>query len=58
MLKLFIKYNYKYCLQEVKLYSSNLERERLDTLADLYSIIVAVEHLEKAYIKSSISFEE
>lgn len=44
--------------QEVKLYNSNLERERLDTLADLYSIIVAVEHLEKAYIKSSISFEE
>ncbi|ORX52973.1 ESCRT-1 complex, Vps28 subunit [Piromyces finnis] len=44
--------------QEVKLYNSNLERERLDTLADLYSIIVAVEHLEKAYIKSSIPFEE
>jgi ESCRT-I complex subunit VPS28 len=44
--------------KEVKLYNSNFERERLDTLADLYSIIVAVEHLEKAYIKSSISFEE
>lgn len=30
------------------------DRERLDNLADLYSIIIAVEHLERAYLRDAL----
>ena len=34
------------------------ERQKYDNLADLYSIIVATEHLERAYIRDAISPQE
>merc|ERR1711916_314330 len=37
--------------EEVKLYSSSRERERIEALGDLYAIIQTVEVLEKAYIR-------
>eukprot|EP00842_Homolaphlyctis_polyrhiza_P002164 jgi/Hompol1/2949/HPOL_003074-RA len=44
--------------QEVRLVTNNAEREKFDNLADLFSIIVATEHLERAYIRDSISPQE
>ncbi|KAI8896353.1 vacuolar protein sorting-associated [Globomyces pollinis-pini] len=41
--------------QRVKLVSNNIDRDHYDQLADLYSIIIATEHLERAYIRSAIS---
>jgi hypothetical protein len=38
----------------VRLYENNRERERWETLADIYSLFVTVEHLEKAYIRDAI----
>jgi hypothetical protein len=43
--------------QRIKLHS-NSEREHYDQLADLYSLIMATEQLERAYIKASISPKE
>ncbi|KAI3658280.1 hypothetical protein MP638_000371 [Amoeboaphelidium occidentale] len=40
--------------QELKLYSNSSERELYDNLADLYAIIVSLEHLEKAYIRDCV----
>lgn len=45
-------------VKEVKLFNSNEERERVETMADLYSIFVATESLEKAYIRDAVSKEE
>jgi ESCRT-I complex subunit VPS28 len=42
----------------VKLYNNTKEREMYENMADLYSIIKTVEHLEKAYIRDSISAAE
>lgn len=36
------------------LYSDRFERDRLDDLANFYSIIKATEHLERAYMKDAI----
>lgn len=44
--------------ETVKLYTNNRERERLETMADLYAIFVAMEALEKAFIRDSISADE
>tara|TARA_R110002050_G_scaffold62651_1_gene137489 strand:- start:1965 stop:2411 length:447 start_codon:yes stop_codon:yes gene_type:complete len=44
--------------QEIKLYTNMKERAYYDNLADLYSILVATEHLEKAYIRDSCTAEE
>lgn len=41
--------------EEVRLYSSPKERERFENLAEIYSIIVSLDHLEKAFIKDSVS---
>jgi len=41
--------------EEVRLYSTNSERERYESLATLYGIIVALDYLERAYIRDSIS---
>ncbi|CAG8514595.1 1367_t:CDS:2 [Paraglomus brasilianum] len=40
--------------EEVRLYTNTIDREKYENLADLYAIIVTMEHLEKAYIKDSI----
>lgn len=37
--------------QEIELYSSFQELEVLESQADLYAIIVATEHLERAYVR-------
>lgn len=45
-------------IQEVKLFTNNKERDKYDNMADLYSIIVLMEHLEKAFIRDSITADE
>ena len=44
--------------QEVKLYTTPAERDLWDSLAEIYSIIVTLDGLEKAYIKDSITEAE
>ncbi|KAI9839410.1 MAG: Vacuolar protein-sorting-associated protein 28 [Sclerophora amabilis] len=44
--------------EEVKLTTSNAERELYDSLAEIYSIIVTLDAIEKAYIKDSITEAE
>lgn len=40
---------------EVNLFESSKEREHYDNLADLYAIILATEHLERAYARDAIT---
>ena len=40
---------------EVKLFASAKERRKFDDLADLYSILVATEHLEKAFGRDAVT---
>ncbi|RKO88511.1 VPS28 protein-domain-containing protein, partial [Blyttiomyces helicus] len=44
--------------QEIRLYTTNKDREKYDHIADLYGIIVATEHLERAYIRDAVSAQE
>ncbi|KIW08617.1 uncharacterized protein PV09_00574 [Verruconis gallopava] len=44
--------------EEVKVASNNSERELYESLAELYSIIVTLDAIEKAYLKDSISEED
>ncbi|GAA5975550.1 hypothetical protein JCM5350_002646 [Sporobolomyces pararoseus] len=39
---------------EVKLSTTNADRERLDELATLYGLIVSLDYLERAYVRDSI----
>lgn len=41
--------------QEVKLTNSANERDLYDSLAEVYSIIITLEALEKAYLKDSVA---
>ncbi|KIO29881.1 hypothetical protein M407DRAFT_242413 [Tulasnella calospora MUT 4182] len=41
--------------EEVRLYTTNTEREKYESLATLYGIIVSLEYLERAYVRDSIS---
>ncbi|RHZ54174.1 hypothetical protein Glove_429g20 [Diversispora epigaea] len=41
--------------EELKLYTNNKEREKYENLADVYAIIVTMEHLEKAYVRDSVN---
>mmetsp|Transcript_1917 Transcript_1917/g.5296 ORF Transcript_1917/g.5296 Transcript_1917/m.5296 type:complete len:216 (-) Transcript_1917:1046-1693(-) len=43
---------------EVKLYNNLKERAAYDNLADLYALLVATEHLEKAYVRDSCTADE
>jgi ESCRT-I complex subunit VPS28 len=45
-------------MEEVKLYRSAREREKYDTMADLYAVINTIQCLEKAYIKDAITPKE
>jgi ESCRT-I complex subunit VPS28 len=45
-------------IQEVKLASSSTERDLYESLAEIYSIIVTLDGLEKAYIRDAISEAE
>lgn len=42
-------------MQEIRLFTNNKDREKYDNMADLFSIIVLMEHLEKAFIRDSIT---
>jgi len=42
-------------VQEVKLSTTTAERDLNDSLAEIYSIIVTLEAMEKAYLKDSIA---
>lgn len=44
--------------EEVKLYKNSRERQAYDDQATLYAIIVATEHLERAFSRDSISNDE
>ncbi|KAF5316698.1 hypothetical protein D9619_006809 [Psilocybe cf. subviscida] len=44
--------------EEVRLYSTNQEREKYNTLATLFGIIVALDYLERAYVRDSITVAE
>jgi ESCRT-I complex subunit VPS28 len=44
--------------EEVPLYETSREREMLDEQANLYSILLATEHLERAYARDAISPKE
>ena len=44
--------------EEVRLYSTNADRERTENLATLYSIIVSLEYLERAYVRDSVTGKE
>jgi ESCRT-I complex subunit VPS28 len=45
-------------LQEVKLATTSSERDLHESLAEVYSIIVTLEFIEKAYLKDSIKESE
>ena len=40
---------------EIKLFESSREREYYDNLADLYTVILATEHLERAFARDAIT---
>lgn len=44
--------------EEVRLYSTNAEREKYETLATLFGIIVALDFLERAYVRDSVTAAE
>jgi ESCRT-I complex subunit VPS28 len=45
--------------EEVRLYSSsNAEREKYETQATLFGIIVALDYLERAYVRDSVPADE
>jgi ESCRT-I complex subunit VPS28 len=44
--------------EEVRLYTTNAEREKTENLATLYSIIVSLEYLERAYVRDSVTGRE
>ena len=43
---------------EVKLYTTNTEREKYGLLATLFGIIVALDYLERAYVRDSVTAAE
>lgn len=45
-------------IEELPLYESNKERAELEELANLYAIILATEHLERAYSHNTISRDD
>jgi hypothetical protein len=44
--------------EEVRLYSTNIERERYESMGTLYGIILTLEYLERAYGRDSISADQ
>ena len=45
-------------MEEIELYNNAKERQSYDDQSNLYAIIVATEHLERAYARDDISREE
>ncbi|EJT51260.1 vacuolar protein sorting-associated protein 28 [Trichosporon asahii var. asahii CBS 8904] len=44
--------------EEAKLYTTNQEREQVENLATLYSIIVSLDYLERAYVRDSVTSKD
>ena len=44
--------------EEVRLYTTNAEREKYGLLSTLFGIIVALEYLERAYVRDSVTAAE
>lgn len=44
--------------EEVRLHSSNQQREKYNLLSNLFGIIVALDYLERAYVRDSITAAE
>lgn len=44
--------------EEVRLYTSNQQREKYNLLSNLFGIIVALDYLERAYVRDSITAAE
>ncbi len=44
--------------EEARLYTTNTEREKHENLATLFGIIVALDYLERAYVRDSITAAE
>ena len=44
--------------EEVRLYTTNTEREKYESLATLFGIIVALDYLERAYVSDSVAASE
>jgi ESCRT-I complex subunit VPS28 len=44
--------------EEVRLYTTNAERERISNRATLFGIVVALDFLERAYVRDAINAAE
>jgi ESCRT-I complex subunit VPS28 len=44
--------------EELRLYTTNASREKFNLLATLFGIIVALDYLERAYVRDSITAAE
>ena len=44
--------------EEARLYTTNAEREKYESLATLYGNIVALDYLERAYVRDSVTAAE
>lgn len=44
--------------EEARLYTKNAERERYSLLATLFGVIVALDYLERAYVRDAVSAAE
>jgi ESCRT-I complex subunit VPS28 len=44
--------------EEVRLYTTNADREKYNLLATLFGIVVALDYLERAYVRDSITSAE
>jgi ESCRT-I complex subunit VPS28 len=44
--------------EEVRLYTTNADREKYNLLATLFGIVVALDYLERAYVRDSITAAE
>lgn len=44
--------------EEARLYTTNAERERYESLATLFGIVVALDYLERAYVRDAVTAAE
>lgn len=44
--------------EEVRLYTTNADREKYNLRATLFGIVVALDYLERAYVRDSITAAE
>ena len=44
--------------EEVRLYTTNAEKEKFETTATLYGITVGLDYLERAYVRGAVTAAE